>query len=86
MGIVDADQIKILFPIGTLFIQGLVTKTNSDPKNVAVGVNAGVLQVPAVFVSGNRTKTERVSFDGVKEGSCFTRFESSFDQVAHAAL
>src|SRR5437868_5768700 len=53
MRVFHRQEIKIFFPIGTLFLKGRITKTSFYPTRLALGIHARHLHVVQVLVSSD---------------------------------
>ena len=51
MRVFHRQEIKIFFPVGTLFFKGSVTKTSFYPMRLALGIHACHLHVVPVLVA-----------------------------------
>ena len=85
MGIFDCEQLKILLPIGSLFLQGRITETGLHPGCYAGRIESRLLHVVLVLVAGNRAFAERVAIDCVEKRLFLAGLHAGFDQITHRA-
>ena len=83
MGVLDADQLEILFPIGTLLGERRGAKAGFDPVRGAVLGDAGLAHVVQVFITGDGALAERAGLDRGQQRLCLSGFQTGFDQVTH---
>ena len=67
MGILHLEEIEILFPVGSLFIERRIAVANFDPLYPAIRELTGFIHISLVLVARDRTASKRTIFDGTLE-------------------
>jgi len=83
MRILNAQELKILLPVGPLFLQRWIAEAALDPRGHADFIQARLLHVVQIFTAGDRAATECPFINGVKKGGLFARFDLRFDEKTH---
>ena len=78
------QQIKILFPVGTLLGKRRRTVAHLDPLHAAVIELARVGHVPEILIAGNRSFAERSLVYGARQRICLSGFDASRNKITHA--
>jgi len=81
--VLDAQQFEKFLPVGPFLGQRYVAKTGFHPVRHPVVADARLLQVPSIFVAGDRTLAERAVGQGVQQGLFPAGFYTRFDKVTH---
>jgi hypothetical protein len=63
--VLNARELKILLPITTLFVQGLVAIANLHPASGSVITQTCLLHVAKIFVARHGAASQRAAVDGV---------------------
>ena len=63
VGISDAKQLKIFFPVRALFGERGGAKTNFNPGHCVIARDARVLHVPEIFIAGDRALAQCLFID-----------------------
>jgi hypothetical protein len=63
VGISDAKQLKIFFPIRAFFGERGGAKTNFNPSHGVICRDARVLHVPEIFIAGDRALAQYLFID-----------------------
>jgi RNA polymerase sigma factor (sigma-70 family) len=85
MGILHAQQIKVLLPIRTLLLERSRAETGLHPVRRPVCIHAGVSHVMLVLVTGDRAQAECAVLDRLQQGFFPSCLHSCFDQIPHIA-
>jgi hypothetical protein len=64
--ILDLDQLKILFPVGTFFLKRSRAVTNLDPPYTLIRKKAGVAHIAEIFAFGHRALAQGPTLNGVQ--------------------
>jgi hypothetical protein len=74
MGVLNAEQIEILFPVGAFFGQRRIAKTAFHPRGNAVLIDVRVIHIVQILVPGNRSAAECFLVDCADEITLFAGF------------
>ena len=85
VGVLHFDQLKIRFPVRSLFLEWRRAVTDFHPASRAVGQLAGIGHVAQIFAFGHRALTDGFGLDGVEQGGFLPRLYACFDEVSHGA-
>src|SRR5262245_21296994 len=83
VGVLNFQQIEILFPIRTFFIERRIAVADFDPLNTAVRELTSRLHVSLVFVARNRAAPESAVFNGSIKRLLFAVPDSGCYQITH---
>ena len=83
VGIFDAQQLEILFPIGTFLLQRSGAKAGLDPMRRAVLGEPRLLHIVHILVARDRTTAKAAVLNGLQERALAAGFHFCFDQIAH---
>jgi hypothetical protein len=83
VGIFNAKQLKIFFPVRAFFSERGRAKTNFDPGHRVVGCSARVLHIPEIFIAGNRPAAQCLFIDCSSEIRFTPGFDACFYQITH---
>jgi hypothetical protein len=86
VGILNACQLEVFFPIRPLFLQGRRAITDLDPSGETVGAGPGIAHVAQVFAPGYRASAERFLVNGAKQGVLAPRPDPRSYQISHSIL
>jgi hypothetical protein len=86
VGVLDAEEVEVLFPVGAFFGEGCVAEAYFDPAEGAVVAEAGGLHVAEVFAEGDGAGAQLIGFDGAEEGEFLAGFYAGGDEVTHGGL
>jgi hypothetical protein len=78
------QQIKILFPVGTLLGKRRRTVAHLDPLHTAVIELPRVGHVPEILIAGNRSFPEGSLVYGARQRICLSGFDTSRNKITHA--
>jgi hypothetical protein len=78
VGIFNAKQLEIFFPVGALFGERGSAKTNFNPGHCVIGRNARVLHVPEIFIAGDGTAAQGLFIDRSGKIRFTPRFDPRF--------
>lgn len=81
--VLDAEQLEIFFPIRTLLSQRRGAKTSFHPVSHAIVSHPGMLQIVNVFITGNRTASQRTVRNGFEQRFFPASLDPRFDQITH---
>jgi len=81
--ILDAEQLKILFPIRALLRQRRITKAGLNPGGDTLITYPRLLHVIQVFISRDGVFPKRATVDRAKQTAFSARFYAAFHEVTH---
>jgi hypothetical protein len=83
VGVLDAQQIKIFFPVRSFFFQRWVAETCFNPGGDAVRVDTRLLHVVQIFIARDGTAAEGALVNRLHEPGSLAGFQLRFDEIAH---
>jgi hypothetical protein len=81
--ILDAEQLKILFPIRAFLGEWRITKARLEPRRHALAVHPRPLHVAQVFVACDGAFPKRATVDRAKQTTFSARLYAAFHEVTH---
>jgi len=72
--VLNAQEFEIFLPIRPFFRERWIAKADLDPSRNSVFVDARLLHIMEVFVTGDRTASEGALINRAKERACLARF------------
>jgi RNA polymerase sigma factor (sigma-70 family) len=85
VGVLDTEQVKIFFPIGTFLIQWGCAKAGFNPLNRPGGVRSRLLHVMLVFITRDGAAAQTAVLDGFQKCPILAFLNPSFDKITHNA-
>ena len=79
----DLQQLKILFPIRTFFLERRGAIARLHPVRDAIFTDPRLFHVIDIFVTGNGAPTQRAVPNGLPQSLFPTGFYPCFDQITH---
>ena len=82
--VLDVQQFEEFFPVRPFLGQWRIAKTGFHPVSHAVGTDARLLQVPGIFVTGDRALPERAVGQSLQQGFFPAGLYAGFDEITHS--
>src|SRR5262245_14654908 len=86
VGILNFQEIEILFPVRTFLIERCGTVADLHPLHPAVGQLTCFFHVPLVLISSDGASPERAIVDGTFESLFFAFFYFCCDEITHRSI
>jgi len=86
MGILHPDQVKILLPIRTLFLERRRAIANLHPARGLIGKKPRIIHVAKVLSLRYRAFTQCATVDSFQKRTFAARFHACLDVISHSFL
>lgn len=67
MRVLNANEVKVFFPVGPFLLERFGAKTDLNPANRTVAAKSSLLHIAKVFAAGHRALPDRPGFDRLKQ-------------------